>query len=304
MMSFWKSNARIWLALFLALGLALAPALAEARAGGGSGSFGSRGSRSYVPNGAQPLGRSTAPQPQAAPSLAPGFGSGYGGGSFFQRHPFLTGLAGGFIGSWLFSHAGWAGTGDYGHSTLGTLFELLLIGGLIWLAFRWFRGRSFSGGGGWPATMMPAAAGGARYGQDINVDDADLNTFQQLHASIQEAWSAGDLGRLRQMMTPEMLGYFSEELTKNASRGVQNVVSGVQLEKGELTEAWGEGDLQYATARMRWRARDYMVQLDGAPGNTGQIVGGDPRAPVEAEEMWTFVRRPGGRWLLSAIQQV
>jgi len=26
--------------------------------------------------------------------------------------------------------------------------------------------------------------------------------------------------------------------------------------------------------------------------------------PVEAEEVWTFVRRRGGDWLLSAIRQV
>ena len=30
----------------------------------------------------------------------------------------------------------------------------------------------------------------------------------------------------------------------------------------------------------------------------------DTVVPTEAEEMWTFVRRQGGDWLLSAIQQV
>ena len=115
---------------------------------------------------------------------------------------------------------------------------------------------------------------------------------------------SGDLGRLRQLMTPEMIGYFSQELTRNASQGVQNVVSDVQLVKGDVTEAWEEGDLEYATAAMRWRAHDYVVRLDGGTGNTGQIVSGDPRSYVEAEELWTFVRRSGGRWLLSAIQQV
>ncbi|MBV8193081.1 MAG: TIM44-like domain-containing protein, partial [Alphaproteobacteria bacterium] len=104
--------------------------------------------------------------------------------------------------------------------------------------------------------------------------------------------------------TPEMVGHFSQELTRNASQGVQNIVGDVQLVKGEVTEAWEEGDLEYATALMRWRAHDYIVRLDGGTGNTGQIVSGDPRTMVEAEELWTFVRRSGGRWLLSAIQQV
>ena len=133
---------------------------------------------------------------------------------------------------------------------------------------------------------------------------ADLSAFQAIHAAVQEAWSAGDLGHLRRLMTPEMLGYFSEELTRNASQGVRNIVSGVQLLKGELSESWEQGDLQYATAYMRWRALDYVVRLGRSPGDPESIVSGNPRVPVEAEEVWTFVRRRGGDWLLSAIQQV
>jgi len=105
-------------------------------------------------------------------------------------------------------------------------------------------------------------------------------------------------------MTPEMYQHFSDELTRNASQGVQNIVSGVQLEKGELSEAWEEGDLQYATAYMRWRALDYVVRVGRSAGDSDWLVSGDPRRPVEAEEMWTFVRRRGGTWLLSAIQQI
>src|SRR5690348_2039218 len=98
---------RILLALFVAATLALAPALAEARAGssagGRSSSMGSRGLRTYENNGAQPLSRSVTPPPQPSrpPGLAPAtpapaYGAPGYGGSFFQRHPFLTGLAGGF----------------------------------------------------------------------------------------------------------------------------------------------------------------------------------------------------------------
>ena len=105
-------------------------------------------------------------------------------------------------------------------------------------------------------------------------------------------------------MTPEMLSYFSEELTRNASQAVRNIVSDVQLVKGELSEGWEEGDLQYATAYMRWRALDYVTRLGRPHDDAEAIVRGNPRVPVEAEEVWTFVRRRGGDWLLSAIQQV
>jgi len=311
-------NCRILLALFVCASVALAPALADARAGGSSSghssSMGSRGSRTYENNSAQPLSRSMTTQSPAAaaqPGLAPSPAYG-GGGSFFQRHPFMTGLAGGFIGSWLFGHMGYAADGTGGGSGLGMILQILIIGLLIYFAIRLFRGRGralFGGGGGasfWPPRSAGAAAAPARRdrGRDINLGDADLNAFQQIHAAVQEAWSASDLGRLRRLMTPEMLSYFSEELTRSASQGTQNIVANVDLVKGDLSESWDEGDLQYATAYMRWRALDYVVRLGRSPGDPDYLVSGDPRTPVEAEEVWTFVRRRGGDWLLSAIQQV
>lgn len=309
-------NWRILLTLFFCASVALAPAIAEARAGSSYGSrpssMGSRGLRTYQNDNAQPLSRGTTPSQQGPVTSSPSpFAPAYGGGSFFQRHPFLTGLAGGFLGSWLFGHSGYAADGASGGSGLGMLLEILIIGGLIYLVFRLFRGRAFSTAGpGRVPFSMPrstgAAAAAARpaRGRDINVSDADLAAFQTLHAAVQEAWSAGDLGRLRRLMTPEMLGYFSEELTRNSSQGVQNIVSDVQLIKGELSESWEEGDLQYATAYMRWRAIDHVIRLGRSPGDPDSIVSGNPRIPVEAEEVWTFVRRRGGNWLLSAIQQV
>ncbi len=297
--------------------MALAPALAEARAGGSFGgrpsSMGSRGSRSWENNGAQPLNRSLTPQPQPqTPGYSPGLPSPAYGGSFFQRHPFLTGMAGGLFGSWLFGHAGYAaGTGGGAGSALGTLLWLAIIALVIWFAVRLFRRGSFSSG--WPAGaagLMARSAGAAAApagrdrGHDANLADADLQSFERLHAAVQEAWSAGDLARLGRLMTPEMLSYFSEELTRNASRGVRNLVSDVRLLKGELNESWEERNLQYATAFLRWRAIDYVVRLGGSPGDRDHVVGGDPRTPVDAEEIWTFVRQRGGDWLLSAIQQV
>ncbi|MBV9824484.1 MAG: TIM44-like domain-containing protein [Alphaproteobacteria bacterium] len=303
---------RVVLSLFFCLMLALAPSLAEARAGGsfsGGGmrsapsGMGSRGTRTFEDNGAGSITRSMqAPTPSPSPSFGAPYGAPAYGGSFFQRHPFLTGLFGGYVGSMLF--------GGYGMGHIfGGLIQWILIGFLIWFVIRLFAGRgaSFASGGG----MMPRSLGAAaapmtnRYrGQDVQVTDADLNAFQGLHAAVQDAWSRADLGRLRQLMTPEMLSYFSEELTRNSSQGVQNVVSNVRLLKGDVNESWVEGDLQYATAYMRWSAIDHVVRLGTAAGQPDSVVSGDPRTPVESEEVWTFVRRRGGNWLLSAIQQV
>jgi predicted lipid-binding transport protein (Tim44 family) len=299
---------RILLSLFFCLTLALAPTLAEARAGSsfsGSGkssssSMGSRGSRTFDNSAGQPITRSMQTPQSVNPVTGAPPPAYAGGGSFFQRHPFLTGLAGGFLGSMLFSHLG-----GLGH-VFGGLLTLLIIGFLIWAAIRLFSGRGFAfAGGAAPMSVGAAAAPAPRYrGVDTTVADSDLEGFQQIHAAVQEAWGKGDLGRMRQLMTPEMVSYFNEELTRNASNGVQNIVSNVNLLKGEITESWEEGDLQYATAYMRWSAIDYVVRIGRSPGMPDYLVSGDPRTPVESEELWTFVRRRGGNWLLSAIQQV
>ena len=93
-----------------------------------------------------------------------------------------------------------------------------------------------------------------------------------------------------------MLSYFSEQMTQNGSRGLVNKVTGVHLAQGDLAEAWREGDSEYATVAMRFTLTDSMV--DRASGRV--VEGGSPE---EVTEVWTFVRSPGGAWILSAIQQ-
>ena len=92
-----------------------------------------------------------------------------------------------------------------------------------------------------------------------------------------------------------MLSYYAEELAANASRGVVNRISDIKLEQGDLAEAWREGDTDYATVAMRYRAQ----RPDGRPSSGRVIEGG----PDEATEVWTFRRDRGGKWLVSAVQQ-
>ena len=92
-----------------------------------------------------------------------------------------------------------------------------------------------------------------------------------------------------------MLSYFSEELARNASRGVVNQISDVKLLQGDLSEAWREINDDYATVAMRYSLNDKIV--DRA---TGRVV---EEEPSEATEFWTFRRAREGDWVLSAIQQ-
>jgi len=316
-MAKWRNLA---LALLCALTL-LTPSLAEARAGGSYsgggmsyGSQGSFGSRTFNFNGGQAIGRSMTPYAdRSAPYY--GYGNQYNNG--FARHPFLTGLGGAFLGSWLgsllFPHWGY-GYGGYGFgSVFGSLFSWIFIIFAISMLFRAFR-RSHG-----PMTMPPL--GGMGYGgsgpaqsygggyataasRAIQVSPTDYAAFEAILKAVQGAWSARDLRTLSHYATPEMLSYFSEELSENTSQGVENHVEQLELVNGDVREAWEEGNLQYAACLLHWRALDYTVRGDRAPGSPGWLAEGDPQHPSETQELWTFARSRGGHWLLSAIQQV
>ena len=86
--------------------------------------------------------------------------------------------------------------------------------------------------------------------------------FERLLGDVQATYSAEDLTALRREVTPEMLSYFSEQLSENASRGLINRVTGVKLEQGDLAEAWREGD--------RLRDRRHALRTDGQHGRAQQ----------------------------------
>jgi predicted lipid-binding transport protein (Tim44 family) len=300
------------LAAVAALSLALAPGLADARAGSG-GSFGSRGSMTWsappstgtAPYSAQPMQRSMTPN-NPSPGFgapAPGFGSGFGRSSGFMSG-LMGGLIGAGIGGLLFGHGFFGGGLGFG-GFLGFLLQIFLLVLLVRFLIRRFRGPSpaFAGGpgifarGGAPG---PGSVGGTRGPAGpppIEIGPLDYQAFEQLLQGIQAAWSRQDLNALRSLATPEMLSYFAEQLAGQTSQGVRNEITDVRLLQGDLAQAWREGDREYATVAMRFSMID--VTRDGS----GRIVDGSPAEHVTATELWTFIRSPGGRWILSAIQQ-
>jgi predicted lipid-binding transport protein (Tim44 family) len=291
-------------------------------------SMGSRGSKTFsappstatAPNAAAPINRSMtqpgSPGMAAAPGARPpvtqpgGFGRGLMGG-------LLGGLLGaGLIG--MLMGGGFLG----GIGGLASIFGLLLQVGIVVivgvLLFRWWQRRSQPqaayanipqqgadvsqrsalgglGFGGFGGGSGGGAAAPATEALEITPDD--FNTFERLLGDVQTAYGREDLAALRPHLTPEMLSYYAEELSENASRGVVNQISDVKLLQGDLAEAWREGDKEYASVAMRYSLKDQYV--DRA---TGKAAEGN-EAPQEATEVWTFTRARGGNWLLSAIQQ-
>src|SRR5262249_55262341 len=127
------------------------------------------------------------------------------------------------------------------------------------------------------ARSTPMLGGGGTAGLAIATED--FNTFETLLGDIQGAYSRGDLARLRTLATPEMLGYFSEQLSANASRGLENRIEAVKLEQGDLSEAWREGDTDYATVAMRFSMIDVLRRAAD-----GTVVEGNPSVRTEATE--------------------
>ncbi len=301
--------------LALALGLApaaapvlacLLPTAAHARPGFG-GSFGSRGSRTFSappatstnPGGASPFARTLTPQQNT-------YGSSYGGyGGAVRAHPFGAGFAGGLLGvglaGMLFGHGFFGGGYGYGggfHSA--GLFGLLIQLAILFFVGRWLF-RRFAGSRPVAAgpNAVPFAPGTVPRGSGgaIPITPADYGQFEQALLDIQQAWSMQDLRSLGRFATPEMVSYFSEQLTDLSSRNLRNVVSAVRMEHGDLSEAWSENGRDFATVAMRYSMIDVTTDL------TGRVVDGSPNERQTVTELWTFVRARGGSWLLSAIQQ-
>jgi predicted lipid-binding transport protein (Tim44 family) len=290
---------------------ALLAGAADARPGGGFG-LGSRGTRTFSAPAATPTAPTAAPiqrsmtQPGSptAPAAAPsgGFfgrpGGLFGGGLF-------GGLAAGFLGAGLFGllfgHGMFGGLGGFS-SIIGLLLQvglIVIVGRLIWAWWQRQHKPAFAAGPVLRETEAygQTAAGGFGSGAAVAVAPADFETFERLLGEIQTAFGAEDLAALRALVTPEMLSYFSEQLSENASRGVVNEVSGTKLLQGDLSEAWREGDVEFATVAMRFSLIDRTVDR-----NSGAVVAGS-MSPSEITELWTFMRVRGGHWLLSAIQQ-
>jgi predicted lipid-binding transport protein (Tim44 family) len=311
--------------LSVALPLAVAVSEADARVGGG-GSSGSRGSRTYsappstttAPGAAQPMNR-TFTQPGAPAAGAAAAGAANKGG-FFNRPGMMGGMLGGlamgFLGAGLFGMLTggslFSGLGGLS-SIIGLLLQIGLIIIVVRLAMSWWQRRhtpasaSAYAAGPAPAAEGPGAPTSFRSGlggfglgssqPPLEIQPADYEAFERLLGEVQAAWSNEDVAKLHTLATPEMVSYFSKDLEENKARNDLNKVTDVKLLQGDLAEAWREGETDFASVAMKFSLVDKTTER-----TTGRLVAGSD-TPVEVTEVWTFARRRGADWELSAIQQ-
>lgn len=312
-------------ALFATLAVSLLVATTvDARPGRG-GNIGSRGERTYsappptttAPRTTNGMDRTVtqAPRGPQTPNAGgvqqrPSFGGGMLGG--FAAGLLGAGLIGMLFGGGFFS--GLAGLTGF----LGLLLQLALIAGIVMLVMRFVRGRreAVATAGGPDYQRQATGPAGPGYGSGIGgataarapqqpaqrdavgIGPQDYQEFERLLSDVQTAYGRSDIGTLRMRASPEMASYFEGELADLRDRGLTPRISDVRLLQGDLAEAWREDAIEYATVAMRYSLVDQTFD------RTGRLVDGQP-TPVEATELWTFVRGPmtSGRWYLSAIQQ-
>jgi predicted lipid-binding transport protein (Tim44 family) len=290
---------------------------AQAKVGSGSSS-GSRGDRTHsappstntAPKAAAPMDRSMT-QPGQANKAAGATAAAAATAAKPSMFGGMKGLLmGGLIGAGL---ASMFGAGAFAN-VLGFVLQAALIGGLVFLAYSFFRNRTGRGAPALATARAPApvqrpidanlrAASGATGGSvpDLAISPDDFNTFERLLGQIQLAYGRGDTKVLGDHVTPEMLSYFAGDLAANAKKGVRNEIVEPKLLQGDLSESWREGNGEYATVAMRFSLLDRMVDVA-----TGNVVGGSSTEPQMSTELWTFRRPRNGnprQWELSAIQQ-
>ncbi len=303
--------------------------------GGSYRSFGNRGSRTQDSGGPgnQMAPINGARQPGGAAS---GVNGQNNRGSWLQRNPLLGGLmgavAGTVIGSMLMNAFGGMGGGG-----MGGILMLLLGGLALFALFRMmkskqqpnmvgnvktdnFRNPGFGGNqGGFGNANSPYSdfrdtEGPAMNNQMNNqsrdqglaaiaLEDSSMtnlklqDTLTNHFFQIQEAWSAGDRATLNSSATPEMQAELIGDLQAMEQRGERNIIKNIVMRSFDITEAWQEGEVEYATASINARLIDYTER-------NGQVIEGDASTPVQFSEYWTFTRQRGrGEWKLSAINQ-
>ncbi|MEO8756292.1 MAG: TIM44-like domain-containing protein [Devosia sp.] len=290
----------------------MAVSTAEARFGG---SFGSRGMRTYqtvpstttVPGITGPVQRSMNTPSQGNT----GYGSTFGRPGLFGNG--LGGwLLGGLLFSGLFGMMFGGGFGGIG-GVLSLLIQIVVIGFVLRWLFRRFGPQAASpdygansynyaprqdwqpgGGSGYGPALGQTSTRGGR--DEVGVSNADLNLFEARLKQLQDAYSREDYDALLRITTPEVMSYLTEELAQAAAKGLRNEVFDVKLMSGDIAEAWREGSDEYVTVALRYESRDVMRNRA-----TGALVSGEDRV-IERSEVWTFVRRNRGDWILSAIQ--
>ncbi len=282
---------------------------AEARAGGGSRSIGSSGSRSYSSRPATQPAPSRTPQTAQSPGYQPPASGGF-------MRSMAGGIAGGLLGGMLFRSLGFGGMGGGGGGT--GLFDILLLAGIGYLIYRYIKkkreGNSIEPGPYQGGNVTPISQGYQNTSPEVEDVDTGLAHIRQFDSSfdenryndlvmdnffkIQGSWMNRDLTPVTGILTDEMRRVFQSDIDKLIRDKQINRLENIAVRKVEIVEAWQESGQDYINTLI------YANLLDYTTDEGGVLLTGNKSEPVKFEEYWTFTRPVGNNpWKLSAIDQ-
>ncbi len=163
------------------------------------------------------------------------------------------------------------------------------------------------GGGGGTATSG-APRRDARTDRELRaMGEADASFSEQAFLGLakenfirfQAAWSARDIGPVRELTDDEIFKAVQSDIDDLKREGKINRLENVQIERAEIVEAWNEEGYDFITVRYEASVCDYVVCE-----KSGELLEGSRTERVRFSEHWTWVRPEGpNRWFLSAIEQ-
>ncbi|MCP4578241.1 MAG: Tim44 domain-containing protein [Deltaproteobacteria bacterium] len=286
----------------------------EARSRGGGRSFSrSKPSVSRTPSRTTP--RSNANTPRKSSSFMRGLGGG---------------LLGGAIGSMLFGGVGhgmgMGGGGGVGGSGLG-LFEILIIGGLIYFLYRKFKKKSksnsnrssfsapdagYASGGGYTDVSTSPSPPPDMASADSPMEDLDTvrsydpgfepehfkEFVQDVFFKVQAAWTRRDISVMKQYLGAQLLGEYEQHFADLKAKGQENRLENIAVRKVDIVDMGEMNGEPFVIIQFRANLLDYTV--DEASGN---VLEGSSSEPVKFNERWAFSKSGSADWKLEGIQE-
>ena len=305
----------------------LYPETAEARAGGGR-SFGRGGSSGGMrrPSFNNSLPPSSTNNMYRAPSNPPLGGNPYQpapqavpepprSGGFWRN--MAGGVAGGFLGSMLFNSighgmgggyggGGYPGTPNEGGSRGIGFLDLILLGGLAYFVFRWWRRNQTApvqaplGSNNVVNFRMPQEDHNAPQRLAVSLPVIDPEEASDIFFRVQGAWTRRDLAPVSGILGAEVATELEKDLAELKTKHQINCLENISIRHVEVGQGWPEGDLTLVTVRFTANLLDYTIDE-----TSRQVVSGSDSNPVKFVEDWTFAQASGRRdWQLVGIAQV
>jgi predicted lipid-binding transport protein (Tim44 family) len=116
---------------------------------------------------------------------------------------------------------------------------------------------------------------------------------------IQSAWTKRDLGSVKNLLTPQMLNTFQDDVNRFIANKQFNRLENIAVRQVDIVDAVQDQGEEYVTVKFLASLLDYVVDE-----TTGQTASGSTSEPVKFLEYWTFNRKIGEKnWLLAGITQ-